>query len=140
MSLIDNKIVNEGLTFDDVLLVPKYSDITSRSQTDLTTKLSQNISLENPLSLSNSKLLYSSETYEKILSPALKSEKEEEGVQTGEYVWGPVNTTLFMNDTLATVLGTNDNLKIVFELWRFNSLIDDFQYSGIVTFLELNYN
>jgi IMP dehydrogenase len=28
----------EGLTFDDVLLVPKYSDITSRSQTDLTTK------------------------------------------------------------------------------------------------------
>ncbi len=104
------------------------------------TKISQNISLENPLSLSNSKLLYSNETYEKILSPATEREKEEEGVQIGGYIWGPVNTTLFMNDTLATVLGTNDNLKIVFELWRFNSLIDDFQYSGIVTFLELIYN
>jgi uncharacterized membrane protein len=103
-------------------------------------KISQNISLEKPLSLSNSKLLYSNETYEKILSPATKNEKEEEGVQTGEYIWGPVNTTLFMNDTLATILGTNDNLKIVFELWRFNSLIDDFQYSGIFTFLELLYN
>ena len=89
-------------------------------------KISQNISLEKPLSLSNSKLLYSNETYEKILSPATKNEKEEEGVQTGEYIWGPVNTTLFMNDTLATILGTNDNLKIVFELWRLNSLIDDF--------------
>ena len=38
----------EGLTFDDVLLVPKYSDITSRTQTDLSTKLSRNISLNIP--------------------------------------------------------------------------------------------
>jgi len=104
------------------------------------TKISQNISLEHPLSLSNSKLLYSNETYEKILSPATKSEKEEKGVQTGQYIWGPVNTTLFMNNTLATILGGDDNLKIVFELWRFNSLIDDFQYSGIFTFLELFYS
>ena len=43
----------EGLTFDDVLLVPKYSDITSRSQTDLTTKLSRNISLKVPLVSAN---------------------------------------------------------------------------------------
>ncbi|MHA1201197.1 MAG: DUF1616 domain-containing protein [Candidatus Heimdallarchaeaceae archaeon] len=104
------------------------------------TKISQNISLEHPLSLSNSKLLYSNETYEKILSPATKSEKEEEGVETGQYIWGHVNTTLFMNNTLATILGGEDSLKIVFELWKFNSLIDDFQYSGIFTFLELSYN
>ena len=32
--------IREGLTFDDVLLVPKFSDIVSRSQTDLTTQLS----------------------------------------------------------------------------------------------------
>jgi len=38
----------EGLTFDDVLLVPKYSDITSRTQTDLSTKLSRNIPLNIP--------------------------------------------------------------------------------------------
>ena len=43
----------EGLTFDDVLLVPKYSDITSRSQTDLGTKLSRNISLQIPLVSAN---------------------------------------------------------------------------------------
>ena len=43
----------EGLTFDDVLLVPKYSDITSRSQTDLSTKLSRNISLSIPFISAN---------------------------------------------------------------------------------------
>jgi len=43
----------EGLTFDDVLLVPKYSDITSRSQTDLSTKLSQNISINIPFVSAN---------------------------------------------------------------------------------------
>lgn len=43
----------EGLTFDDVLLVPKYSDITSRSQTNLSTKLSRNISLNIPFVSAN---------------------------------------------------------------------------------------
>jgi len=43
----------EGLTFDDVLLVPKYSDITSRSQTSLKTKLSQNISINIPFVSAN---------------------------------------------------------------------------------------
>ena len=43
----------EGLTFDDVLLVPKYSDITSRSQTDLKTQLSRNISINIPLVSAN---------------------------------------------------------------------------------------
>ena len=43
----------EGLTFDDVLLVPKFSDITSRAQTNLETKLSRNISLNIPLISAN---------------------------------------------------------------------------------------
>ncbi len=43
----------EGLTFDDVLLVPKFSDITSRAQTNLETKLSKNISLNIPLISAN---------------------------------------------------------------------------------------
>ena len=43
----------EGLTFDDVLLIPKYSDITSRSQTNLQTQLSRNISLNIPLVSAN---------------------------------------------------------------------------------------
>ena len=45
--------IKEGLTFDDVLLVPKYSNITTRSQTDLSTKLSKNISLNIPLISAN---------------------------------------------------------------------------------------
>ena len=45
--------IREGLTFDDVLLVPKFSDVSSRSQTDLSTKLSRNISLNIPLISAN---------------------------------------------------------------------------------------
>ena len=45
--------IREGLTFDDVLLVPKFSNITSRSQTDLTTHLSRNISLNIPIISAN---------------------------------------------------------------------------------------
>ena len=45
--------IREGVTFDDVLLVPKYSKITSRSDTDLSTKLSRNISLNMPLISAN---------------------------------------------------------------------------------------
>lgn len=45
--------IRDGLTFDDVLLVPKYSDVTTRSQTDLSTKLSRNIRLNIPLISAN---------------------------------------------------------------------------------------
>ncbi|MDA1125142.1 MAG: IMP dehydrogenase [Crenarchaeota archaeon] len=45
--------IREGLTFDDVLLVPKFSDITSRSQTSLSTNLSRNIKLNIPLVSAN---------------------------------------------------------------------------------------
>ena len=46
-------VIREGFTFDDVLLVPKFSDITSRSQTDLSTNLSRNIKLNIPLVSAN---------------------------------------------------------------------------------------
>jgi IMP dehydrogenase len=45
--------IREGLTFDDVLLVPKRSPIVSRSQTDLRTKLSRNITLNIPVISAN---------------------------------------------------------------------------------------
>lgn len=45
--------IKEGLTFDDVLLVPKRSPIVSRSQTDLRTKLSRNITLNIPIISAN---------------------------------------------------------------------------------------
>ena len=43
----------EGLTFDDVLLIPKRSPIVSRSQTDLRTKLSRKITLNIPIVSAN---------------------------------------------------------------------------------------
>jgi IMP dehydrogenase len=43
----------QGLTFDDVLLVPKRSPIISRSQTNLRTKLSRNITLNIPIISAN---------------------------------------------------------------------------------------
>lgn len=43
----------EGLTFDDVLLVPKKSSIVSRSQTSLRTKLSANIHINIPIISAN---------------------------------------------------------------------------------------
>ncbi|HEX7257334.1 MAG TPA: IMP dehydrogenase [Nitrososphaeraceae archaeon] len=45
--------IREGLTFDDVLLIPKRSAIISRSQTNLKTKLSRNISLNIPVISAN---------------------------------------------------------------------------------------
>jgi IMP dehydrogenase len=45
--------IREGLTFDDVLLVPKRSPIVSRSQTDLRTRLSRNINLNIPIISAN---------------------------------------------------------------------------------------
>lgn len=37
--------VRDSLTFDDLLLIPKYSEIMSRSEVDLSVKLSKNIKL-----------------------------------------------------------------------------------------------
>ena len=45
--------IREGLTFDDVLLIPKRSPIISRSQTNLKTRLSKNISLNIPVISAN---------------------------------------------------------------------------------------
>lgn len=45
--------IKEGLTFDDVLLVPKHSSIVSRSQTSLKTRLSRNINLNIPIISAN---------------------------------------------------------------------------------------
>jgi IMP dehydrogenase len=42
-----------ALSFDDVLLVPNYSEIESRSDVDLTTKISEKISLKIPLISAN---------------------------------------------------------------------------------------
>ncbi|MEQ9307231.1 MAG: IMP dehydrogenase, partial [Marinoscillum sp.] len=45
---LDDKFLFEALTYDDVLLLPGYSEILPRD-TDTTTKLTRNISLNIPL-------------------------------------------------------------------------------------------
>lgn len=48
MSFLDDKILFEGLTFDDVLLVPSYSEILPR-EVDLNSMFSRNISINTPV-------------------------------------------------------------------------------------------
>lgn len=48
MSFLSDKVVIEGLTFDDVLLIPAYSDILPR-EVDLSSKFSRNIKLNTPI-------------------------------------------------------------------------------------------
>lgn len=48
MSIYKDKIVSEGLTFDDVLLIPAYSEVLPRD-VNICTKFSRNISLNIPI-------------------------------------------------------------------------------------------
>jgi IMP dehydrogenase len=48
MSLIEDKILYEGLTFDDVLLVPLYSEVLPR-EVDLSSMFSRNIRINTPV-------------------------------------------------------------------------------------------
>ena len=48
MSLFTDKVVSEGLTFDDVLLLPEYSEVLPRN-VDLTTQFSRNITMNIPI-------------------------------------------------------------------------------------------
>lgn len=48
MTFLKDKIVTEGLTFDDVLLVPAYSEVLPR-EVDVTTRFSRNIILRTPI-------------------------------------------------------------------------------------------
>jgi IMP dehydrogenase len=48
MPLDSEKLIGEGLTYDDVLLVPAYSEVLPR-ETDITTKFTREITLNTPL-------------------------------------------------------------------------------------------
>ena len=48
MSFIADRLITDGLTFDDVLLVPAYSEVLPRN-VDLTSKFSKNIKLNIPM-------------------------------------------------------------------------------------------
>ena len=101
------------------------------------TKLSQNLSTEFPLSSSLSYLMYPNNTFEKILSHATKDEKESPNQYYDHYIWEPTNSTLFLNSDILLFLEGERSIKIVYELWKFNSDEKKFEYSSVFTFLEL---
>ena len=49
INISDNKPYKHGLSYDDVLLIPMYSDIQSRTEIDLTSVLGNNLSLRLPI-------------------------------------------------------------------------------------------
>ncbi|MBU2036457.1 MAG: guanosine monophosphate reductase [Patescibacteria group bacterium] len=48
-----NQVFGTGLTFDDLLLIPRYSKIISRSEVDISSSLTPNIKLKIPIISSN---------------------------------------------------------------------------------------
>jgi len=48
MSFLQDKVALEGLTFDDVLLIPEYSEVLPRN-VDISTQFSKNIRLNIPI-------------------------------------------------------------------------------------------
>ncbi|MBP1668212.1 MAG: inosine-5'-monophosphate dehydrogenase, partial [Bacteroidetes bacterium] len=48
MAPLPEKILNEALTFDDVLLVPAYSDILPK-EVDISSRLTRSIKLNAPI-------------------------------------------------------------------------------------------
>ena len=47
--MVDEANIKEGLTYEDVLLIPKYSDISSRKLVDISTNLTPKIKLNIPM-------------------------------------------------------------------------------------------
>src|SRR5574344_372494 len=104
-----SKIVKEGLTFDDVLLIPRYSEVLPH-QVDLSTKLCDGINLNIPL-LSASMdtvteyelaiaiareggigMIHKNMTIEAQAEQVDKVKRSENGVITNPFSLGPDNT------------------------------------------------
>ncbi|MDE6183192.1 MAG: IMP dehydrogenase, partial [Rikenellaceae bacterium] len=48
MSFLDEKITTEGLTFDDVLLIPAYSEVLPRN-VNIASRFSRNVCINTPV-------------------------------------------------------------------------------------------
>ncbi|MGN6350000.1 MAG: IMP dehydrogenase [Candidatus Nitrosocosmicus sp.] len=108
----------EGLTFDDVLLIPKKSPIVSRSQTNLRTKLSTNIKINIPLISANMDSVTESNmastlareggigiihrfmTIQDQVSEVLKVKRSESVIIEQPYTIGPNNSIKESNDLM----------------------------------------
>ena len=113
-----NKIVQEGLTFDDVLLIPSASDVLP-SQVDLTTRLTDDVRLNIPLmssamdTVTESKLaialareggigiIHKNMSIEAQADEVDKVKRSENGVITDPFYLSPEHTLADANDLMA---------------------------------------
>ena len=125
----------EGLTFDDVLLVPKRSPIISRSQTDLKTKLSANIKINIPIISANMDTVTESDmasalareggigiihrftTIQDQVKEVLKVKRSESVIIEQPYTIGPHNTikeahAIMSEKGISGLLVEDDNKKL----------------------------
>lgn len=125
----------EGLTFDDVLLVPKRSPIVSRSQTSLKTKLSANIKINIPIISANMDSVTESDmasalareggigiihrfmTIEDQVKEVLRVKRSESVIIEQPYTIGPNNTikeanTIMSEKGISGLLVEDDNKRL----------------------------
>ena len=129
------KIIGEGITFDDVLLVPQYSEVTP-NMIDLSTNLTQKIKLNIPLMSAGMDtvtehrmaiamarqggigIIHKNMSIEAQADEVDKVKRSENGVITDPFYLHPENTLQDANDLMAKfrisgVPITDDNGKLV---------------------------
>jgi len=121
-------------------IVKNYENVVKYYQLQIKiVELTQNVSSLQPIATSSSFILYENNTFEKIISPATNAEKKETESFDGDFLWGPTEIILFINSEVVSGIVSPNFLKIVFELWEYNTETSEFQYTGIFNFLELDY-
>ena len=129
------KIIGEGITFDDVLLVPQYSEVTP-NMIDLSTQLTKNIKLNIPLMSAGMDtvtehrmaiamarqggigIIHKNMSIEQQAEEVDKVKRSENGVITDPFYLHPDNTLADANDLMGKfrisgVPITDDNGKLV---------------------------
>ena len=114
-------IIGEGITFDDVLLVPQYSEVTP-NMIDLTTNLTKNIKLNIPLMSAGMDtvtehrmaiamarqggigIIHKNMSIEQQAEEVDKVKRSENGVITDPFFLHPDNTSLWANSEFLVCL------------------------------------
>jgi len=128
--------IKTGLTFDDVLLVPKYSSVKSRKEVDVTTSLSRNIKMNIPIISANMDTVTESKMAKRMaveggigiihrflsvedqVSEVLKVKRSESIIVENPYTFSPDKTVLeaknFMKESgVSGLLIVDQNKKLI---------------------------
>ena len=145
------KIIGESITFDDVLLVPSYSEVIP-NQVDLTTHLTKTIKLNIPMMSASMDtvtehrmaiamarqggigIIHKNMSIEKQAEEVDKVKRSENGVITDPFYLSPEHTLADANELMAKFLITNRDLK--FETEFSKKIKDSMTSEGLVTAKE----